>query len=87
VLDTRELLDRGVADTSLLLKALANDPGHARARDLLQRIENDTRAREDRFRRFAIAGFAGILVTLAAILFLGRKSPTPPPSPRRPIRI
>jgi tetratricopeptide (TPR) repeat protein len=87
VLDTEDLLARGIADTSLLQKALAVDPNHTRARDLLQKIENDARAREDRFRRFALAGFAGVVATIAAVLFLGRKSASPPPSPRRPIRI
>jgi len=87
VLDTRELLERGIADTSLLQKALALDPNHTAARDLLQRIENDARAREDRFRRFALAGFAGVVATVLGILLIGRKPATPPPTPRRPIRI
>jgi len=86
VLETRELIERGVADTSLLQKALALDPNHAGARDLLQKIDNEARAREDRFRRYAIAGFAGVLATLAGILFLGRKKGDGAP-PRRPIRI
>ncbi len=86
VLDTLDQIERGVADTSLLHKALALDPKHVKARDLLQRIENDTRAREDRFRRFALAGFVGVLATLAGILFVGKK-PAPRPPPRRPIRI
>lgn len=85
VLETRELIDRGVADTSLLQKALALDPNHAAARDLLQKIENEARAREDRFRRFAIAGFAGVVATLLGVLFLGRRKEEPPP--RRPVRI
>lgn len=85
VLDTRELLERGLADTSLLQKALALDPNHAAARDLLQRIENDARAREDRFRRFALAGFAGVVATVLGVLFIGKKSA--PPRPHRPVRI
>ncbi len=86
VLDTQDLLARGIADTSLLQKALALDPSHVRARDLLQKIENDARDREDRFRRYALAAFAGVVATLAAILFLGRKPPERP-TPRRPVRI
>lgn len=86
VLDTRELIERGIADTSLLQKALALDPNHAAARDLLQRIENDARAREDRFRRFALAGFAGVVATVLGVLFIGNKKPATP-TPRRPVRI
>jgi len=85
VLETRELIERGIADTSLLQKALALDPNHAGARDLLQKIENEARSREDRFRRFAIAGFVGVLATLLGVLFVGRRKGEP--SPRRPIRI
>lgn len=86
VLDTEDLITRGVADTSLLQKALALDPNNARARDLLQRIENEARAREDRFRRLALAAFAGVVAALAAVLLLGRKTP-PNTTPRRPVRI
>lgn len=87
VLDTQDLLARGIADTSLLQKALALDPNHTRARDLLQKIENEARDREDRFRRFALAGFAGVVATIAAVLFLGRKRDDDRPTPRRPVRI
>lgn len=87
VLDTEDLLARGIADTSLLQKALALDPNNTRARSLLQRIENEARAREDRFRRIALALFAGVVATIAAVLFLGRKSSQPPQTPRRTIRI
>ncbi|MBI2390200.1 MAG: hypothetical protein HYV09_11480 [Deltaproteobacteria bacterium] len=86
VLDTRELVERGIADTSLLQKALALEPNHQGARDLLQRIENDARAKEDRFRRFALAGFAGVVATILGVLFIGRR-PAPPTTPRRPVRI
>ncbi len=86
VLETRELIERGIADTSLLQKALALDPNHAGARDLMQKIENEARSREDRFRRFAIAGFVGVVATLLGVLFLGRRKDEPPP-PRRPVRI
>jgi hypothetical protein len=88
VMDTEDMLARGIADTSLLQKALALDPSHTRARDLLQKIENEARDREDRFRRWALAGFAGVLATIAAVLFVGRKPPpTDRPTPRRPVRI
>ena len=86
VLDTEDLIARGIADTSLLQKALALDPNNTRARDLLQRIENEARAREDRFRRLALAAFAGVVAAIAAVLFLGRKPP-PNATPRRPVRI
>ncbi len=87
VLDTQELLDRGVADTSLLQRALAVDPSHQRARDMLQRIENDTRTKDDRFRRMALAAFVGVVVTVLSILFIGKREERRPPTPRRPIRV
>jgi tetratricopeptide (TPR) repeat protein len=90
VLDTQEQLDRGIADTSLLHKALALDPNNAKAKELLARIESDFHGKDDTFRRLALAGFVGIVVTILAILFVGRKPAAkkdPPAPPRRPIRI
>ncbi|MGZ3449633.1 MAG: tetratricopeptide repeat protein [Polyangiales bacterium] len=86
VLDTHEQLDRGIADTSLLHKALALDPNNPKAKELLARIEGDVRSKDDTFRRIALAAFVGVVVTVLAILFVGRKPPTKSPPPR-PIRI
>jgi hypothetical protein len=89
VLDTHEQLERGIADTSLLHKALALDPNNAKAKDLLARIESDFHGKDDTFRRLALAAFVGVVVTVLAILFVGKKpaKKDPPATPRRPIRI
>jgi len=86
-LDTLDLLDRGIVDTSLLRKAVALDPQNVRARDLLQKLENDAQARDSRLRRFAAAAAVGILATIAAIMLVGRQKPNAASSPRRPVRI
>jgi tetratricopeptide (TPR) repeat protein len=83
VLDTQDQLARGVADPSLLHKALTLDPSHARAKQLLATLESETRTKEDRLRRFALAGFVGLVTGIAATLFLGRR----PKRASRPVRI
>lgn len=85
-LDTLDLLDRGIVDTSLLHKAVQLDPANVRARDLLQKLENDAQARDSRLRRYAAASAVGILATVAAIMLVGRKKQAPPVR-RRPVRI
>jgi hypothetical protein len=45
------------------------------------------RGKDDTFRRLALAAFAGVVATVLAILFVGRKSPPKQEGPRRPIRI
>jgi hypothetical protein len=88
-LDAAELLEHGVADTTLLERALQLDPHDTAARDLLTRLQNDAEARESRLRRWAASGAVGIVAALAAILFLGRKTKKPPSrtTPQRPVRI
>ena len=87
-LDALELLDHGVADVTLLQRAVDLDPQNARARELLQRLQNDAEAREARLRRYAASGAVGILVAIAAILFLGRRRPAgASKSPRKTVRI
>lgn len=83
-LDTLELLDRGVADPSLLQRALAAAPDHARCRELLARMDADGRKADDRLRRWAFAGGAGLLAAILAILFVGKKTPKAPRSPKAP---
>ena len=86
-LDAAELLEHGVADTTLLERALQLDANNAPARDLLTRLQNDAEARESRLRRWAASGAVGIVAALAAIMFLGRKPKKPRATPPRPIRI
>ncbi len=82
-LDTLDLLDRGVADPSLLQRALASAPDHARCRELLARLDADSRRADDRLRRYALAGGAGLLAAILALLFVGKKSP-PKTTPKAP---
>lgn len=87
-LDAQDLLERGVADTALLRKVVQLDPNHQGARDLLTRLESEERVRDDRFRRWAGAGAAGLVAALLAVLLVGRGKKAPPPqSPRRPVRV
>ena len=82
-LDTLDLLDRGVADPSLLQRALASAPDHARCRELLARMDADSRRADDRLRRYALAGGAELLTAILALLFVGKKSP-PKTTPKTP---
>jgi tetratricopeptide (TPR) repeat protein len=86
-LEAQDLLDHGVADTALLRKVVQLDPNHQGARDLLTRLESEERVRDDRFRRWAGAGAAGLVAALLAVLLVGRGKKAPPPSPRRPVRV
>lgn len=86
VLDTQDQLDHGIADTALLQKALALDPNNQKARDLLQRIENDVHGRDDTFRRVVLAAFVFVVAAVAGVLFLGKKQPARA-LPRKPIKI
>ena len=76
-----------MVDTSLLHKAVSLDPANVRARDLLQKLENDAETRDSRLRRFAAAAAVGILAAVAAIMLVGRKRKPDAPLPRRPVRI
>jgi hypothetical protein len=88
-LEAESLLEHGVADVTLLRRAVELDPNNVQARDMLQRLENDADAREAKLRRWAGSAAAGIVVTVLAIMLLGRKRGTTPPQagPRRPVRI
>jgi hypothetical protein len=87
-LEAQDLLDHGVADVTLLQRAVELDPNNVVARDMLQRLENDSGAREAKVRRWAASGAVGLLVIVAAILFLGRgRKNGKPPVARKPVRI
>jgi tetratricopeptide (TPR) repeat protein len=87
-MDAQDLLDHGVADVTLLQRAVELDPNNVVARDMLQRLQNDSGARDAKVRRWAASGAVGLLVIVAAILFLGRgKKNGKPPMARKPVRI
>lgn len=86
-MDARDLLDHGVADVTLLHRAIELDPNNVVARDMLQRLENDAVARDAKLRRWAASGAVGLFVVVLAILFIGKKKNGKPPIARRPIRI
>ncbi|GAC1354334.1 MAG: hypothetical protein NVSMB47_07610 [Polyangiales bacterium] len=87
-LDARDLYEHGVVDEAMLQRALELDPQNASARELLARVHGEAESRDDRLRRWAASASAGLLVAIAAVLFLGRRrAPKPPSTPRRPVRI
>ncbi len=69
-LEGKELLARGIADVEPFQRALRLEPGHAKSRAELARLETNVEEREERIRAFAAAG-AVVVVALAGILLFG----------------
>jgi hypothetical protein len=85
VLEAQDLLDSGVVDTSLLDRALALDPANQHAREMKSRWTADEVARGAQLRRVLWASAAGVLATVLALLFVGRRrSVGPGDRTRRP---
>jgi len=72
-LEGEELLARGVVDTTPFERALAADPGNAKAQAELDRLQQDERAHEDRFRRWSIIGGLAALAIALAVMLGGRR--------------
>jgi tetratricopeptide (TPR) repeat protein len=83
-LEAEALVARHIPDVALLKKADQLDPGNARARKLLTRIESTDQDREARVLRlrYAVAGaLAAIAIAGALVIVLRKKSDPIPSSP------
>jgi tetratricopeptide (TPR) repeat protein len=72
-LEGDDLRDRGIADAEIYRRALQLDPGNARARATLDKLEADAEARQERVKRWTIAGIALVVGIVVIVLFGGRK--------------
>lgn len=70
-----QLLARGIKDPETFKRALALDPGHAKARVELDRLETVHAEREDRTRLFGMAGAFFLALILGLVLLTGRRAP------------
>jgi tetratricopeptide (TPR) repeat protein len=70
-LEGKDLLSRGIADADLFQRALKLDPGNAKARAELDRLEADSEQRQERTRHWAAGGAVLALAGAGIILFGG----------------
>lgn len=73
-LEGKELLGRGIADVEPFKRALTLDPGHAKARAELERLDANVNEHETRLRSFAAAGAVVLVALVGIILFGGRRT-------------
>jgi len=71
-LEGEELLAHGVVDTTPFERALAADPGNAKAQKELDRLQAGAHAREEKLHRWSIAGLA-LATAIAGIVLFGRR--------------
>jgi tetratricopeptide (TPR) repeat protein len=77
-LEGEDLLARGVVDTTPFERALAADPGNAKAQAELDRLNAGSHDRQEKLRRWSMIGIAIALGTVLVVLFGGRrKRPAP----------
>lgn len=74
-LQGEELASRGVIDVEPFQRALSLDPGHAKARAALDRLEAVSADRAYRVQWLAAAAATVVAILLATILFVGRRRP------------
>lgn len=74
-LEGMQLLGRGIKDPETFKRALALDPGHAKARVELDRLETVHAEREDRTRLFGMASAFFLALVLGLVLLTGRRAP------------
>ncbi len=72
-LEGKELLARGIADIEPFQRALKLDPGHAKARAEITRLETNVEERQERIRALAAAGTVIVVALTGIILFGGRR--------------
>ena len=73
-MEAEDLAARGLADADMFRRALVLDPGNAKARADLDRLEVDAEAREDRVKRWIAVGAVLAIAILAIVLFGGRST-------------
>ncbi len=69
VMDGEDLAARGIDDRAPFDRALQIDPGNAKARAALDRIDSKSRAGEDRARKWTGAALAGAAFVIVLVLF------------------
>jgi hypothetical protein len=81
-LQAEALADAGIADRTLLARALEADPKNARAREGLSRFEHGELKADDSSRYYG-AGAIGLVALggIAVVLLRGRRSESQPPAP------
>jgi tetratricopeptide (TPR) repeat protein len=72
-LEGKDLRARGIVDADLFQRALKLDPGNAKARAELDRLEADSEQRQERTRHWEAAG-AVLAMALAGIILFGGRS-------------
>jgi hypothetical protein len=77
-LEGRELESRGAPDAALYRQALALDPGNARARAALDRLEAAAVARAAKTDRWRAIAAGVVALILACVLFLAKARPAKP---------
>lgn len=82
-LEAEQLASEGLVDTAPLRRAIEIDPGNARPRDLLARLEASPQARAHGGYRYLAAAAIGV-VALVASLLVGLARPRPPGKPPAP---
>lgn len=80
-LRAEELLDQGIADQTLLRRAIELDGGNSRARELLAQIERGERRRSSELGRWAAAGAIGLVALIAIVLVAFRRGRSEEPTP------
>jgi tetratricopeptide (TPR) repeat protein len=76
-LEGEDLVGRGIPDTELFKRALTLDPGHAKARAALDRLESKVEERQGRTRTVAAAGGVLLLAVIGILLFGGGRRRRP----------
>lgn len=80
-LEGEDLLARGIVDTTPFERALAADPGNAKAQAELDRLQAGAQERQEKLHRWTIIGIIGAIATALVVLF-GRKPKRSAPAAR-----